>query len=315
MLPSAHSPFVATVLIEIVNEVVERSIEAGAEGMIPVQCKYFIAEHRTETISPFLKETFDLYDLNGILDCIFDLSDPSWRFSSTSRAASLLRREVSWCEILQKFTSNRLHDLVNFFQNVSDFDSDAARWLLQRISNTFGRRDQYMSSFINLCSSVILGRHSQDVKWTAIENLANILESVLDVNRSGTEAIDLPCEALERQLKADADVQMRSREMADAELRLQGCLLSLRAASMQSPPASAFEKDIRKWTVKIQFAMQEETVSRSLTRFRPETLTVAGIHYQTCCRDVPGDLRAYTTPCGRCHQNGRCVPGYLSEYI
>lgn len=36
IFPSAHSSFVATVLIQIVNEVVERSVEAGAGGMLPV---------------------------------------------------------------------------------------------------------------------------------------------------------------------------------------------------------------------------------------------------------------------------------------
>lgn len=41
MFPSAQSPFVATVLIEILNEVVEETIEAGAEGMTPGFAKEF----------------------------------------------------------------------------------------------------------------------------------------------------------------------------------------------------------------------------------------------------------------------------------
>lgn len=211
-------------------------------------------------VSCLLQEIFDVYNLNDILDYLFDASDPSWRLSSTSRASSLLRSELSWCMILRIFSSSRPDKLVGFFEVVSDFDSDAARWLLVQMPVRFGGKEQHRSSMVNLCSSVILGQHGQDVKWAAIDNLATILESLLDVEKRDICGISLPCEALEKQLQADADVHMRSREMADAELRLQGCLLTLRAASM-SPSASTLEKDIRKWVVKLQFAMQEETVS------------------------------------------------------
>lgn len=156
--------------------------------------------------------------------------------------------------------SSRLDGLVDFFQIISDFDSNAARWLLAQMQNTFGEREQYSPTLTRLCSSVILGRHTQEVKWAAIENLASILEHLFDAHGDDIKGIELPCEELEKQLEADGEIHMRSREMADAELRLQGCLLTIKAASMQSP-ASKFERDIRKWAVKLQFAMQEETVS------------------------------------------------------
>lgn len=45
LFPSASSPFIAAVVIEIMNEVVEQSIEAEAEGMIPVFLKGIHAEY------------------------------------------------------------------------------------------------------------------------------------------------------------------------------------------------------------------------------------------------------------------------------
>lgn len=197
------------------------------------------------------------------MDYLFDLSDSSWKFSSTSRASPLLRRVLSWAMSLKIFVSGRLVGLEDFFQRVSDFDSDAARWLLEQ-TNKLAQKEYYRPSLLAFYSSVVLGRHAQDVKSTAIENLTSNLETLLEVPED-IKKIDLPFEALDKQLGTDASAHMRNREMANAELRLQGCLLALRVSSMQSQTIPGFEKEIRKWEVKLQFAMSEETVS--LTRY------------------------------------------------
>lgn len=202
---------------------------------------------------------FDVYDLDDVLNYLFDLSDPSWKFSSTSRASSLLRRVLAWAMVLRIFTTGRLDSLNGFFQSVSAFDSDAARWLLEQ-TKKLDEKGRYKSSLISFYSSVILGRHAQDVKSVAIDNLASTLEVLLN-DKQGIEGIDLPCDALEKQLIADTETHTRNREMSNAELRLQGCLLAIMTTEMQSQSALAFEKGIRKWAVKLQFALQEETVS------------------------------------------------------
>lgn len=200
-----------------------------------------------------------MYNLDDVLDYLFDPSDPAWKFSSTSRASSLLRRVLSWAMVLRIFTTGRLDSLYGFFQSVSGFDSDAARWLLEQ-TKKLDEAERYKSLLLSFYSSVILGGHAQDVKSVAIDNLASILEVLLN-NKQDIKGIDLPCEALERQLAANAETHTRNREMSNAELRLQGCLLAITATAMQTQSAPAFEKAIRKWAVKLQFALQEETVS------------------------------------------------------
>ena len=245
VFPSAHSPLVATVLIEILNEAVEKSIELGIEGKL----------------ADLVDETFNAYDLDDILDYLFDLSDPSWKFSSTARATPLLRRVFAWAMSLKVVLSGRFDDLECLFQRVSDFDTDAARWVLEQ-TQKLAERERYRPSLLSFYSSVVLGRHSQNVKSMAIEDLTSNLEALLEVPED-IKKIDLPFEALEKQLVADANAHMRNRDMANAELRLQGCLLALRVLSMESQITPAFEKEIRKWEVKLQFAMSEETVSSS----------------------------------------------------
>lgn len=257
--PAANSPLVATVLIEILNETVEKGLQLGVEGKVSVSLELnAVINIFVGKIVGLVDEVFHNYDLLDVFEYLFDLSDPSWKFSSTARASSLLRRVLSWATVLRIFTTGRLDNLSRLFQCVSTFDSDAARWLLEQMQKL--EKERYRTSLLSFYSSVILGRHPQDVKSVAIDNLASTLEVMLD-GRQDIKGIDLPCAEIERQLSADADARTRNREMANAELRLQGCLLAIMATSMQSQPTPAFEKGIRKWAVKLQFAMQEETVS------------------------------------------------------
>ena len=91
--------------------------------------------------------------------------------------------------------------------------------------------------------------------------MASILEVLLDFRHGNIKGIDLPWEALSNQLDCDADMHTRSRDMADAELRLHGCLLAAKINSSQGQSLSAYELDLGKWATKLRFAMQEQTVS------------------------------------------------------
>lgn len=211
-------------------------------------------------IIPFLNEIFDAYGLDDVLDYVFDSSHPSWEALSTTRASSLLRRALSWAEFMKILASNRFQDLANFFQIIANFDSNAGRWLLEQTQDTFGEKDQYRKTLLSLYTSIILGGYSEEIKEAAILNMASILEVLLDFRHDNIKGIDLPWEALGKQLDCDADMHTRSRDMADAELRLQGCLLTAKINSSQGQSLSAYELDLGKWATKLRFAMQEETV-------------------------------------------------------
>lgn len=209
-----------------------------------------------------MDEISEVYDFQGILDFVFDSSHPSWKALSTTRASSLLRRILSWVELLRIFTSGKLDRLVPFFQAVSTFDSNAGQWLVEKTQETFGEKKQYEGALISLYSSVILGRYSEGVKGTAILNLATLLEILLGFRHDIIKGVDLPWAALIRELEAGGDMRTRSRDIADAELRLYGCLLAGEIISSQQT-LMTYEVDLSKWAVRLQFAMQEETVNQT----------------------------------------------------
>lgn len=261
LFPLARSPFVATALIEVLTDIAEKSIEMGVEGMGFLDFVVLVAYLITGKIIPFLNEMFDAYGLDDVLDYVFDSSHPSWEALSTTRASSLLRRVLSWTEFMRILTSDKLQDLTNFFQTIAGFDSNAGRWLLEKTQDTFGERDQYRNTLLSLYTSIILGGYSEEIKGAAILNMVSILEVLLDFRHDNIKGIDLPWEALSKQLDCDADMHTRSRDMADAELRLHGCLLAAKINSSQGQSLSAYELDLGRWATKLRFAMQEQTVS------------------------------------------------------
>lgn len=209
-----------------------------------------------------LDEISEVYDFQGILDFVFDSSHPSWKALSTTRASSLLRRILSWVEMLKIFTSGKLDCLVPFFQAVSTFDSNAGRWLVEKTQEIFGEKKQYEGALLSLYSSTILGSYSEEVKGAAILNLASLLEILLDFRHDNIKGVGLPWAALIRELEAGGDMRTRSRDIADAELRLYGCLLAGEIISSQQA-LMTYEVDLSKWAVRLQFAMQEETVNQN----------------------------------------------------
>lgn len=224
-------------------------------------------------MATFLDKIFNTYDFHDILNYVFDSSHPSWKALSVTRATSLLRRLFSWAEILRLFASSSVEGLTSLFQSISAFDSNAGRWLLEKTQEVFGEKEKHRSTLLNLYTSIILGDDSEEVKGEAILDLASILEVLLDFRHDNIKGVDLPWEALSKQLDSDADARTRSRDMADAELRLQGSLLAARINSSQGQSLSAYEFDIRMWATKLRFAMQEETVCLILESSCSETIT------------------------------------------
>ena len=212
-------------------------------------------------IIPLLNEMFDAYALDDVLNYVFDSSHPSWGALSITRASSLLRKALSWTEFMRILTSDKLQDLTNFFQTIADFDSNAGRWLLEKTQDTFGEKGQYRTTLLGLYTSIILGGYSEEIKGEAILNMVSILEVLLDFRHDNIKGIDLPWEELSKQLDCDADMHTRSRDIADAELRLHGCLLAAKINSSKGQSLSAYELDLGRWATKLRFAMQEQTVS------------------------------------------------------
>ncbi|CAG8398747.1 unnamed protein product [Penicillium salamii] len=253
LFSAGKSPTVATELVEILNGTLERAIQA----------------HGEEKVSPFISEIFEAHDLNGILSFVFDTSYSGWNLSSATRAGALLRRALAWCCVLKMLTSQKWEHLPVFYQGVSQFDADVARWVSEQLHETIGEDERYRNPLYELYSSVILGSAKPDVKTMAASNLASILENLLSSQPETLSTLGLPWEAILNAFKPEKEIETWNREATDAELRLRGCLLAIRTIVNPQHAPSTFETDVQNLTIKLRSALSEET--EFTTRFAAVT--------------------------------------------
>lgn len=257
------SPTVAAELVEILNGLLERAIQAENEGK-STSCVSITLLNSSilEKVASFTSDMSQSHDLNGILQFVFDASHAGWNFSTTTRACALLRRALSWFKVLKMLTTQQWEQLPLFFQDISQFDADIARWVVEMLHEFIGDDVRYRKPLSDLYVSVILGTGRPDVKSGAASNLSFILESVLSSQSSAASSIDLPWEAIASAFKPEKEIEAWSRESTDAELRLCGCLLAMRTTLNNQNDLSSFENDIHRWTTKLRSALSEETVCR-----------------------------------------------------
>ncbi|PLB40291.1 THADA/TRM732 family protein [Aspergillus candidus] len=236
----AESPFVATTLLEILSDFVEKAVESESEEKTGFTLNYL----------------FDTYHFGDILDFILDSSHPSWRALSGTRACSLLRRELSWVNILRLFVTNDFAELGPFFEKVCRFDSNAAQWLLERMNDIFSGKQKYRTALLSHFSSVIVGDYAEEVRGVAISCLATNLESLLSCEPSSIKEMDMPWELLDKKINSNPSNYIRNRDRSDADLRLQGCLI---AAMAILHPSKDLQLATGQWATKLRFAMLEET--------------------------------------------------------
>lgn len=248
LFPIARSPFVATVLVETLNDVLERSIEANIE----------------DRVLPAINQIFTEHDLNGVLFYVFDASQPNWNLTSKTRASSLLRRALAWCTVLLMFSSRQWQDIPPFFDGVSEFDADAASWIAVHVQDRLGLQDMYRKPLVDLYTSVILGKHAAAVKTVAAENLASVLEGMLAPQAKTIAELRLPCDDLASSFQPELKPEEWNRQATDAALRLQGCFLALRSSFSGEQSLAALKPEIQSWAIKLRSALSEETVSYKL---------------------------------------------------
>jgi hypothetical protein len=215
---------------------------------------------------------FQAHDLNGVLAFVFDASYAGWNLSSTTRACALLRRALAWCTTLKMLSSQQWEQLPEFYQGVSQFDADVARWISEQLHETFGEHKKYRKPLAKLYSSIILGTSRLDVKTMAASNLAFILENLLSSQSKDISSIGLPWEAVVNAFKPETDIEIWNREATDAELRLRGCLLAIRLLLDHQKASVTFESEIRNLTIKLRSALSEETVSHCPKALHAESL-------------------------------------------
>lgn len=161
--------------------------------------------------------------------------------------------------------------IPEFYHSVARFDADAASWILEQLSENLARTTHYRNALVDLYSSIIRGDHPTISKTLAASNLATILEETLASSADSFSECNLPYDELDNCFKPELDIKQWNRHATDAELRLQGCLLALRASSVQDKSVSHIKESLQRWVIKLRSALSEETVSYTINTSRMMT--------------------------------------------
>jgi hypothetical protein len=148
-----------------------------------------------------------------------------------------------------------------FYHGISQFDADAGSWILEQLPEHLAGMTKYRMALVNLYSSIIQGDHPVGSRTLAASNLATVLEEMLASSPDVISEFNLPYDELAKSFNPESDIKQWNRHATDAELRLLGCLLALRASSTQDQPVSSVKNDIQRWVIKLRSALSEETVS------------------------------------------------------
>lgn len=239
------------------SEALQPKLKVGC----PRICSIHQANIVTDRIIPFVNEIHNQHDLQGILGYVFDASQAGWNLASRTRASALLRRALAWCTLLKMLISQEWAGIPEFYYGISQFDADAGSWILEQLPEHLAGMVIYQKLLVNLYSSIIQGEHPVDSKTLAASNLATVLEQMLASSPDVICEFNLPYDELAKSFKPESNIKQWNRHATDAELRLLGCLLALRASSIQDQSVSLVKNDIQHWVIKLRSALSEETVS------------------------------------------------------
>jgi hypothetical protein len=208
-----------------------------------------------ETVD-LLDYIFDTYSISDTVDFVFDSSNPSFTTLNTTRAFSLLRRELAWVMTLKALIKGDTEDLEAFLQKVATLDPNACQWLLERLHETFEAKEEYTKLLAGLYASIIVGKLPLEVKIPAISNLASYLQVALETKDAALIPA-LAWEDLAAQVKIGSTSKGFNRDRADADLQLEGCLIGLKSITRDH---EILETEVREWATRLRFALAEETV-------------------------------------------------------
>ncbi|KAF3482664.1 uncharacterized protein GIQ15_01988 [Arthroderma uncinatum] len=260
------SPLTLRELVEILNYLLQCGIAKGVEGQIawthllrsPAN-PFFVPDPVIDHFDAISR----VLNLDRIFDNVTSNSDPN---SSTARSSSLLLESITFSYLtMGVLLGSSLEELAEFIRTVSDVDVDVIPSGLKRfhqvfVGHSYSRRDR-----LNLYCSIITEAPSKQAKLVAISSLSTELEEIQESTDKYPRSLDefgflqpwLPSfNVLEEE-----EEPLWDREMVDASVRLQGCLISLnirctpKILDSDSTFAASFKRLIRQ----LSFSMRDET--------------------------------------------------------
>lgn len=159
--------------------------------------------------------------------------------------------------LLNKSTAE---DITQLLETVAKADSDAAPAILGRLQETLSSHEASRSLRLRFYASVIKGTKSHRIQQIAISALTETLQLVYEKH---SDIPDDLCflKSLSNVLEQAAADRSGNRELVNAVMHLQGCILPLKVKSTTDLLSPGFQMDLQKHVRSMAFAMQDETVS------------------------------------------------------
>ncbi|PGH15198.1 hypothetical protein AJ79_02563 [Helicocarpus griseus UAMH5409] len=244
LFPYARSPFAQAALIDILNDVMEAGIRCGLEDVAVPQINELLDEHNAFNI-------------------LADLLSQAKVGSYIHRSSFLLLRAIAASKttisLVQQFS---LEKLLEFIRTVSSTDPDTACWLLNHTHVHFGPHKRSQVDRMKVHISIISTQLPQAVQCAVFSSLADDLASLFENHSQIPEDFNfLQQWVTSANIPNDSNATgMWNRAMADASLRLQGCILALRLLSFKAVEVtSEFISSLNTWVQSLRSAMADET--------------------------------------------------------
>ncbi|KAM5498418.1 hypothetical protein McanMca71_006812 [Microsporum canis] len=248
------SPFTLRELVEILNDLLQSGIANGTED---------ITIDHFDTISRVL-------NLNKYYGQI--ISNPQMK-SSIIRSSSLFLESITFGYLMiGVLLHSSQEELTKFIQAVSAVDVNVPASVLERFHQAFISHLSSRNDRLKLYCRMITEAPSKRVRLVAISNLSTELESIQEAvgGKLGELSFLIPWSST-FPISEEDNEPFWDREMVDASIRLQGCLLSL--SIRQSPNAlisnSAVAARFKRLAQQLSISIHDETVFT--TRFAAVT--------------------------------------------
>ncbi|KAK2868039.1 hypothetical protein FQN49_003220 [Arthroderma sp. PD_2] len=261
------SPLALRELVEILNDILQSGIANGNEGQAAMT-RLSPSQANQHLVPDSVIDHFDTISRILSLDKIYgSITSSSRPNSSTARSSSLLLESITFGYLVMGILLNSsLETLAEFIQTVSAVDVDVVPSILKRFHQAFTGHASSRRDRLKLYCHIINEAPSKQAKLTATSNLATELEAIQEAIEVYPQSLDkldfLLSWSASFDISEGENEQVWDREMVDASLRLQGCLLSMNVRCspniLDSDPKVSV--GLNKLVQQLSFSMRDETV-------------------------------------------------------
>ncbi|KAI5286995.1 hypothetical protein KEM54_006317 [Ascosphaera aggregata] len=234
---SDQTPFVLATILEILIDAMIGLVKCGQESLVRTLYE--------DVISPA--------DLSLILHGALSSSG-----SQFYRSSSLLFKAFLHATLIVHLISSLSDDEPDFLASATDDEVDTCRWVLELIHRDLGNHVKSRQTRFDLYISIIHQESPLELTYVAMSNLAKELTLLFSTEAVFPEDLQHLAAWAEIADIEESDGEIWDRDMCNASLHLQGCLLALRLAGARDI-RQQYEHHIAMYAIKLRFAAEDET--------------------------------------------------------